>query len=314
MGRMFLLVIDAHSKWLEVYPTTVATSAATIALLRKSFATFGLPEVVVSDNGSNEEFETFMKKNGVKHVKTPPYHPASNGLVERAVQTFKSGMKKLSEGSVETKVSRFLFKYRLTPQTSTGVSPPELMFSRRLRSPLDNIRPSLERKTNCNQERQRKAHDSHARNREFGLGDRVYVKNYGSGNPWLPGEVTSKLGSTMYVVCLDDGRSVRKHADQMRSRIEEVQADGSVELNSDIGNSFEMRVPRETEQSDSNDNVTVESSSGEPASTSTTADSTDSTNQEPDIETPSNEEPSLPQLRRSNRLRNQTDFYGVVPI
>ena len=52
MGRMFLLIIDAHSKWLEVYPTT-ATSAATIALLRKSFATFGLPEVVVSDNASN---------------------------------------------------------------------------------------------------------------------------------------------------------------------------------------------------------------------------------------------------------------------
>ena len=135
MGKMFLLIIDAHSKWLEVHPTTVTTSTATIVLLRKSFATFGLPEVVVSDNGSkftSDEFETFLKKNGVKHVKMPPYHPASNGLVERAVQTFKSGMKKLSEGSVETKVSRFLFKYRLTPQTSTGVSPSELMFGRRL--------------------------------------------------------------------------------------------------------------------------------------------------------------------------------------
>ena len=112
MGRMFLLIIDAHSKWgLEVHPTTMTTSAATITLLRKLFATFGLPEVVVSDNASNftnEEFETFSRKNGVKHVKTPPYHPASNGLVERAVQTFKSGMKKLTEGSVQMKVPFFV--------------------------------------------------------------------------------------------------------------------------------------------------------------------------------------------------------------
>ena len=91
MRKMFLLIIDAHSKWLEVYPTAVTTSTATIALLRKSFATFGLPEVVMLDNGSNftsDKFEAFLKKNGVKHVKMPPYHPASNRLVERAVQTY----------------------------------------------------------------------------------------------------------------------------------------------------------------------------------------------------------------------------------
>ena len=87
------------------------------------------------------------------------------------MQTFKSGMRKLSEESVETKVSRFLFKYRLTPQTSTGVSPSELMFGRRLRSPLDNIRSSLERKANITLERQRKSHDSRARSREFEIDD-----------------------------------------------------------------------------------------------------------------------------------------------
>ena len=228
MGKMFLLIVDVHSNWLEVYPTAVTTLTVTVALLRKSFATFGLPEVVISDNGSNftsDEFEAFLKKNGVKHVKTPPYHPASNGLIKRAVQTFKSGMRKLSEGSVETKVSRFLFKYRLTPQTSTGVSPSELMFGRRLRSPLDNIRSSLERKANITLERQRKSHDSRARSREFEIDDWVYVKNYATGNSWLPGKVISKLGSTMYNVLLNDGRNVCKHADQMRSRMENDQCD-----------------------------------------------------------------------------------------
>ena len=108
-GKMFLLLIDAHSKWLEIHMTVSSTSAATISLLRRSFASLGLPEVIVSDNAANftsEEFEQFLRKNGIKHVKTPPYHPSSNGLAERAVQTFNEGMRKLKEGSLETKLSR----------------------------------------------------------------------------------------------------------------------------------------------------------------------------------------------------------------
>ena len=59
---MFLLIIDAHSKWLQVYPIA-ETFAATITLLRKSFATFGRPEVIASDNVSNftsKKFETLL--------------------------------------------------------------------------------------------------------------------------------------------------------------------------------------------------------------------------------------------------------------
>ena len=49
----------------------------------------------------------FLKFNGIHHIKTAPYHPASNGLAEQAVQTFKSGMKKLTSGTLETRVARF---------------------------------------------------------------------------------------------------------------------------------------------------------------------------------------------------------------
>jgi len=51
-------------------------------------------------------------------VKASPYHPSSNGLTERAVQTFKTAMKRMSGGSVENKLARFLFKYRVTPLES----------------------------------------------------------------------------------------------------------------------------------------------------------------------------------------------------
>ena len=104
MGKIFLLVIDAYTKWLDVHVTSTSSSAVTIELLRKSFSTYGLPKVVVSDNAANftnDEFKAFLKANGVKHVRTSPYHPASYGLVECAVQTLKGGLKKLKVGSVE---------------------------------------------------------------------------------------------------------------------------------------------------------------------------------------------------------------------
>lgn len=124
-GRMFLLLIDAYSKWLEIHPTASSTSTATIELLRKSFTALGLPEVIASDNVlsfSSTEFEEFLKRNGIRHVQSAPYHPASNGLVERAVHTFKEGMKRLKGGTLNTRLLHFLLRYRITPQFHWFVS------------------------------------------------------------------------------------------------------------------------------------------------------------------------------------------------
>ena len=95
LGEMFLLIADAHSEWMDIYPVKSPTSQATIEKLRQSFSVFGLPKMLVSDNGTcftSAEFETFMKQNGIDHVRSAPFHPSSNGLAERAVQTFKEGM------------------------------------------------------------------------------------------------------------------------------------------------------------------------------------------------------------------------------
>ena len=146
LGRMFLILVDAHSKWIEVHPVAAATSQITIEKMRSTFATFGLPDLLVTDNGTvftSAEFQEFLKKNGIRHARTSPYHPASNGLAERAVQSFKDGMKKNVSGSIETRVAKFLFHYRLTPHTTTGRSPSELLMGRRLRSRLDLLQPSV---------------------------------------------------------------------------------------------------------------------------------------------------------------------------
>ena len=104
MGKMFLLIIDAHFKWMDIHCVNSATSSVTIDKMRSTFASHGLPEIVVSDNGSNfvsSEFKSFLLKNGIKLITSAPYHPSTNGLVERAVQTFKQGMKKQGDSSVD---------------------------------------------------------------------------------------------------------------------------------------------------------------------------------------------------------------------
>ena len=88
--------------------------------------------MLVFDNGAaftSYECQTFVEKNGFRHIRSAPYNPAINGLAERAVQTVKTALKKVT-GDIETCISRFLFQYRLTPFYTTGQSPAELFLGR----------------------------------------------------------------------------------------------------------------------------------------------------------------------------------------
>ena len=82
-----------------------------------------------------------MKKNGIQHLRSAPYHPSSNGLAERGVQILKEGLKKMTDGDMETRLARLLYHYRITPHSTTGVSPAELLMGRKLRCHLDLLQP-----------------------------------------------------------------------------------------------------------------------------------------------------------------------------
>ena len=95
-GRTYLLITDAHSKWPKIAEMSSTTASRTIDELHKLFSSYWLPEQIVSDNGPqfvSKEFAVFTKMNGIKHIKSAPYHPSTNGAVERLVQTFKKAMK-----------------------------------------------------------------------------------------------------------------------------------------------------------------------------------------------------------------------------
>ncbi|XP_055543286.1 uncharacterized protein K02A2.6-like [Wyeomyia smithii] len=96
-GICFLVVVDPYTKWPEVYANKSTTSSATTKMLSQAFATFGVPETIVSDNGTqftSHEFQVCCEKQGIRHILTAPYHPQSNGLAERFVDTLKRTLRK----------------------------------------------------------------------------------------------------------------------------------------------------------------------------------------------------------------------------
>uniref|UniRef100_A0A8C1UFQ7 Integrase catalytic domain-containing protein n=1 Tax=Cyprinus carpio TaxID=7962 RepID=A0A8C1UFQ7_CYPCA len=199
--------------WLEAHILKNITAPVTIDTLRQVFSIHGLPDVVVSDNGptfTGEFFQEFLKKNGIRHIRTAPFHPASNGLAERAVQTLKEGLKKMSGANIETNLSRFLFQYRITPQTTTGLAPAEMLLGRKPKSHLDLLHPDVGEKVRVQQEKQKAWHDRHARERSFREGEAVFVRNFARGQRWLPGSIVKESGPRSCVVRLSDGREVRR--------------------------------------------------------------------------------------------------------
>ncbi|KFD56854.1 hypothetical protein M513_02111, partial [Trichuris suis] len=127
-GKTYLLIVDSHSKWLDVEQVASTESKEVIRHLARLFATHGLPDTLASDNGTAFD---------------PAYHASSNGLVERVVQTTKQALRAMASDKWGITLSRFLFNYRLTPHSATGLSPAEILLRRRPKSLLDKLHPDL---------------------------------------------------------------------------------------------------------------------------------------------------------------------------
>ena len=219
-GHSYLILVDTHSKWLEVIDMNSATtSAATIRELRKIFARFGLPEQLVSDNGPqfvSAEFTQFLKSNGVKHIKSAPYHPSTNGIAERFVQSFKRAMLTNESLPLEQRLASFLLQYRTTVHATTNATPCMLLMNRQLRTRLDLLRPNIGVQVANKQADQKVSHDQHSRDREFMIGQRVMVRNLRPGPTWIPGTIVGRNGPLSYVVQVKGEQTWKRHVEHLR--------------------------------------------------------------------------------------------------
>ncbi|XP_038116866.1 uncharacterized protein K02A2.6-like [Culex quinquefasciatus] len=227
----FLLVVDSFSKWPEIIPTKRTTTAATISILRKIFARFGNPEVMVTDNGpqlTSDTFEQFCESNGIMHLKTAPFHPQSNGQAERFVDTFKRTVKKIRAGGedLDEALDIFLNCYRSTPCRNApgGKSPAEILLGRPMRTSLELLRPpSKFTKDNNNKQDQQFNAKHGAKEKSFVVRDKVYAQVHQGNNwSWVAGEVIECVGRVMYNVWLPERqRLIRSHSNQLRPRYDD---------------------------------------------------------------------------------------------
>lgn len=229
-GKYFLVAIDALSKWPEIFITTSMTATVTIEKLEEAFARFGIPDVIVSDNGTqftSDQFKLFCSSNGIEHIRTSPFHPQSNGQAERFVDTLKRSLKKF-EGEVINiyqKLQLFLSSYRSTPNKNApeGKSPSEILTGRKMKTTLDLIKPPNRRPLLHNQKMEQQFNRRHgAVERSFTPGELVLAKVYQHNkSSWMPGKIIEKIGSVNYNVYLDVGKLIRSHTNQLIRRVEE---------------------------------------------------------------------------------------------
>ena len=156
-----------------------------------------------------------------------PYHPSTNGHAERAVQSFKNAMKKMdstpSGDSILTRLNRFLFAYRTTPQTTTEMSPAELLMNRKVKTRLSLIKPSIQKRM-----AKQGTYEERPPPRSFSTGDWVWMRNYSKiGSKWIQGRIEAKLGPLSYHVQAE-GKIHKRHVDQLRSCSKRVDAEDIV--------------------------------------------------------------------------------------
>lgn len=234
-----LIIIDSFSKWAEVFKTKNITSAFTINKLREVFCRYGLIDTLVSDNGTqftSDDFKTFMLKNNIKHILTPPGHPATNGQAENFVKTFKKSilacLMEEQNVDIDTAINRFLIDYRNTVHCTTAESPAKLFFGRSLKTRFSSLRPPLTKDKIIENQIKSVNNFKGNRNVHFVNGQKAHIKK--------------KIGPRTYeCILLHNNREIKRHVDQIRG-----------ENISIVDDTSKLRIIH-NQNSSSDDNITI---------------------------------------------------------
>ena len=133
-GHTYLLIVDYFSRYIEISKLSGETSAEVIQHMKSVFARHGIPQEVMSDNGSqfvSAMFKEFAREYGFVHHTSSPRYPQANGEAERAMKTIKALLKNADDPYLA------LLAYRATP-LQNEYSPSELLMNRKLRGSHSN--------------------------------------------------------------------------------------------------------------------------------------------------------------------------------
>lgn len=222
-GSDFLVLIDNYSKWIEAFPVRTLTSKETIEKICEYISRFGSISTLVSDNGTaftSDEFKDFCTSRGIKHLRTAPYSPCSNGAAENAVKTVKTALKKLhgdpafQKKSTSMMINSYLEMYRASKHATTAESPFKLMFGREMRIRFDSLKVNAAKRQND------AAHKINGKKKQqiFDVGEIVYVRDY--RNPkkvsWVRGKIQKKLGAVIYECSSDELGMIKRRTHQIQ--------------------------------------------------------------------------------------------------
>ena len=222
-GRTLLVISDYYSNYIEVARITSITSKSIIKELKAVFARFGIPEVLVTDNGtqfSSAEFSVFARTWGFDHVTSSPRYPQSNGKAENAVKTVKRLFKKCKQAGQSGFLA--LLDWRNTPTEGIGTSPAERLMGCRCRTLLpvaaNLLKPRYDTEADAQalvgtKQRQQYYYNRAAKPlKTITPGETVRMKLPGQ-DTWSPGTCTEKLENRSYMVKVGDTiyRRNRRH-------------------------------------------------------------------------------------------------------
>lgn len=163
-------------------------------------------------------FQRFTSSNNIKHIKSSPYHPATNGLAERFVQTLKQALRVSRKDNrfLQHRLASFLMNYSNARHSTTDTAPAYLMMGRELRCRLHLLKPDLRGTVSKAMTRQVMTRPA-AVERNFEEGETVMVRDYRPGHTrWQPATITKKMGVKSYQVDFGNGGVWKRHADQIR--------------------------------------------------------------------------------------------------
>lgn len=213
-NKHFLIVVDATSKWLEVFEVSTSTASVVIVKMQELFARFGVPKSITTDGAkcfTGTEFSTFCVNGNIKHLVGAPFHPETNGAAESGVKIVKNFFKK-NQTTSPTLLQKFLLFYRNTPHSATRQTPAKLLLGRSTRTQFDMLIPSTKDVVSDHQDSQIKRHGK--RQHEIQQGDTVAVRDYRTNeNKWSIGTVTKNVGKQAFEVDTEAG-TWKRHIDQ----------------------------------------------------------------------------------------------------